>query len=200
LILHEILEDSNHYRQHFLILRSQLQPTRCPRASGESPCHIIGWGHWERKPKTAQGEPTPAVPIQRFCCRTHHHTFSLLPPFLLPRIHYLAAEVNDLVERYVRGERITDLARASSLPEEKTIRRWLQKLARNARAIRQEVLARLARCFPTFDQALLRRQRLDLDEARTRSNLHELWALLKSAAQRLNQHRSPYHYALARSS
>ena len=139
------------------------------------------------------------MPVQRLYCRAHGKTFSFIPPFLLPRIHYPATFVSGLMERYVQGESVTDLAREASLPEEKTIRRWVRRLRRNAESIRQDVLALLVRSFHTFDERHLRDLKESLKWAKERPKLRELWALLKMAAEKFSDYRFPYHYALMRS-
>ena len=160
---------------------------------------MVGWGSRVRKPKNREGEKGPLVRIKRFRCQAHRATISFIPPFLLPRIHYPAVFVNGLVERCVQGESVTALAASSSLPEEKTIQRWVQRIRRNTESIRQGVLTLMARCFHTFDERHLQDQRAALQEAKDRSKLRELWALLNMAAEKLSEHRFPYHYALARS-
>jgi hypothetical protein len=201
LILHEILADSSAYPKFFSqkLWRLLLSKLVCPGYAAGSPCALIGWGSWYRKPKAENGEKPSPVRIQRFHCTTHQKTISFLPPFLLPRLHYLASIVNGFVERYVGGENVSTIARNCHAPEERTIRRWVNHLKGNADQLRQSALQKIGNTFYTSDRKQTEQHQQNFVESLRPFNLINAWALLKTLANRLLEHRLPYHYALVRS-
>jgi hypothetical protein len=58
-------------------------PSRCPYCPAEAPPHWIRWGHYWRYAGDRH-DANRKIAIDRWCCKVHWRTFSLLPDALLP--------------------------------------------------------------------------------------------------------------------
>lgn len=178
---------------------------RCPGYSKNNPCHTTGWGTRRRKPKKPSNilgnRPVPTArktPIQRICCTVHETTFSILPPCLLPFIHYMAPIVDDCVEGYMKGETVRSLLGAYLRPVKRTVCRWIAKLRQDIDAVKGKALRLFSEDFYTTDERLIKEQKELFRESKRLPRLLDLWALLRSVAIRRSEGRTPYHYAIAR--
>lgn len=198
MILHDILTDCNLYHRFFeeKLWRHLIPFLRCRDYRDDDRCNIIGWGTRSRKPKGNNENDVTEYLIKRLRCKTHVHTISIIPAFLLPRIHYIASIVNGFVDRYMKGEGTASLVRDTDLPEEKTIQRWIQKITCNINNVKKKVMSLLTDGFYTFDEILVIDQKEEYRNSGRSPQLITLWALLKSVAIRLSEGRVPYHYAI----
>lgn len=198
MILQDILNDCKLYHKFIEeeLWRLLIPCLHCQDYTDEDRCDLIGWGTRERKPKGIEENDASKYLIQRLMCKTHFHTFSIIPAFLLPRIHYIAAIVNAFVDSYVKGESVVSLVKETEHPEEKTVRRWIGNITKNASEIKKKTLSLLTGRFYTFDERLVDAQKEEYRDSGRSSRLITLWALLKSVAHRLSEGRLPYHYAI----
>jgi len=197
-ILHDILNNCKLYHI-FLeekLWRFLIPYLHCKDSRDDEICHIIGWGTRQRKPKGRDKEENTEYPIQRLKCKTHSHTISVIPGFLLPRIHYLAALVNQFFERYMKGEYVAAIVKDSQVPDEKTVHRWIRKITSTIDNIKKTALSLLTAGFYTFDERLVSDQKVEYQNSGRSIQLITLWALLKAVAIRLSEGRVPYHYAI----
>lgn len=198
MILHDILNNCNLYH---IFLEEKLwyfliPYLRCKGGRDDESCHLIGWGSRQRKPKGQDKEENTEYKIQRLKCETHSHTISIIPGFLLPRIHYLASIVNQFFEQYMKGESVAAIVKDSQVPEEKTVHRWVRKITSTIDNIKKTALSLLTVKFYTFDERLVSDKKDEYKNSGRPSQLITLWALLKAVAVRLSEGRFPYHYAI----
>lgn len=195
-ILQEIIGDCKTYLEFVgkNLWRPLIERLHCTKWKvGDEDCHPIGHGTRKRTPKDKNGDKI-TVPIKRFACKKHGGTLSFLPTFLLPRLHYFADVVNDVVERYVRGQDVPSIVRNSQSPDEKTARRWIERLTDSIKAIKNWAVKKQAADFHTFDERLVRDQQELYQSSERPPLLKRVWALLRALAIRKAEDRSPYHY------
>lgn len=168
---------------------------RCPAFCGENPCSFIGWGSRKRKPKEKYGHKHPEVPIKLFCCIVHHKFISFLPTFLLPRIHYLAQIVNNVLEEFISGKKIVEIATDNGILEDKTICRWINRFTNAAPVIEEKVTIATGTEFYTSGEKSLNDEKEPPSHEERSGGLKSLWTLLKSYARRKAENRYPCHYA-----
>lgn len=198
MIVHEKFGDRKGYQEFFekKLWRSLLSGLSCSEHTPNSPCALIGWGSWQRKARGPGEKDGGLLPIQRLYCVSHHKTLSLIPPFLLPRLHYVAPFVHNVVERFVQGETLSQINRELQAPEEGTIRRWVRRISRQLDNLKQKVLSAIGNAFYTSDE----RQREEASETYRGSKRHpeliRVWGLLKMLAIRKAEDRSPFHYVM----
>lgn len=105
-------------------------PVRCPyEKSADQPCHVTGAGKPVRTGvKLSSNKKAEPVWVQQMCCKTHGK-FRVIPPFLLPKKHYVAPVVEDAVQAGVAGMKPEAFCSRWDSPDPLTVRRWLRALA-----------------------------------------------------------------------
>lgn len=198
MIVNDFLNEYNLYMEFFSKNMWHLVTPylRCPAFQSANPCSLTGWGSRKRKPKDKYGQKHPEVPIKLFCCIVHHKFISFLPTFLLPRIHYLAQIVNNVLDEFISGKKVTDIARDNDILEDKTVCRWIKKITDAAQIIKEKVMIAIGTEFYTSDERLFYEKDTLFHKGRSGS-LKSLWVLLKSYARRKSENRCPCHYAFS---
>lgn len=198
MIVHEKFGDRKGYREFFekKLWRSLLSDLSCSEHTPNSPCALIGWGSWQRKARDPGEEDGGLLSIQRLYCTSHHKTLSLIPPFLLPRLHYVAPFVHNVVERFVQGETLSQISRELQAPEEGTIRRWVRRIGRQLETLKQNLLSTIGNAFYTGDERQLQEAIEPYRDSKRQPKLIQVWGLLKMLATRKAENRSPFHYVM----
>jgi len=127
---------------------------------------VIGKGKPKRILKL-DSEQTAEVWTQKLECPAHGG-FRACPPVAVPRKHYAARVIDEVVAASSSGESVTSICSRLHLPDERTPRRWIFGLLQRLNPLKLRVARQLTSLDPTAQA----------DKPPNRRPLAELWHLL----------------------
>lgn len=151
---------------------------QCPKSEAGDLCHVVRKGLvWRIRVKLGFGEAHGPVCVQQWQCRSHGY-FREYPMFLVPRKHYAAHVIDELLDRRASGESVERVCDKCGLEDPSTVRRWASQVVARLRELRQSAVVRPLRLLSSVGEALCEKPFRDiwlgLDLFRTSSpDLHK---------------------------